>query len=54
MEYADRMRHYKKTPPVSNGFRKRRENPGQRHKNIFNKVIGDNFPNLREKIHMKV
>ena len=48
------MGHYEKTKPKNNrGTRGKKLQP-QSTENIFNKIIGENFPNLKKDIHMKI
>jgi len=40
--------HTKKTKPKDNSYRRKQRFPNQRAINIFNKIIEENFPNLKK------
>jgi hypothetical protein len=46
--------HHGKRKSKNNRNREKRRNPGQRHKNIFNKIIRENFSSLKKEIPIKV
>ena len=47
------MGHNEKTKPKNNRDRRRRS-PTQKHRNIFNKIIEENFPNPKKDMPMKI
>ena len=47
------MGHLEKTKPKNNRYR-RRISSTQKHRNIFNKIIEENFPYLKKDMPMKI
>lgn len=52
MKHPGNLEHYEKTKPTNNRKRKRRF-PAQSSENIFNKIIAENFLNLKKDILIK-
>ena len=48
------MGHYEKTKPKNNRYRRRRKSSIKSTENIFNKIIEENFPNLKKDMPMKI
>ena len=43
----------KKTKPKKYWNRGKKRKPGQRHRNVFNKITEENFPNLKKEMPIK-
>jgi hypothetical protein len=49
MNHATYLGHHEKTKPMNHGCRRRRGEKTKGNDNLLNKIIAENFPNLKKK-----